>query len=377
MKPEVTQAIEATGPPTFEAGRNRRQKARAAGMNPDYWYPAEHDRALKPGQVVEVVFWKRSFALFRGEDGQLRCIENRCAHRQLKLSLGQVNGCRLACGYHGWEYDGDGRVTHIPHDLFGRKMPKFKVKSLPVQERYGLIWIFPGDPGMASRRSLPEIPELEGPDAWPCVPFDHTWKAHHSMIVDNVSDFTHEYLHRKHRPFSDAKMTNMETTDDRVFVSYDTKVGGGEWMRPFINEGEVNNNSINLCYDYPYQWSDTDGKIKHWLFIMPIDERTSRAFFLFYFKRLKVPFLPLHIPRAVMIPLLKVANRLIFDPLLGEDGWAVEAEQEAYERFYDAPLAEINPAVTEFQSLTIRKWEEHLAKEAGQKRPRREPAPRS
>ena len=40
---------------------------------------------------------------------------------------------------------------------------------------------------------------------------------------------------------------------------------------------------MELCYEYPYQWSNTDGKIKHWCFVLPIDGTTTRAFFLFYF----------------------------------------------------------------------------------------------
>jgi phenylpropionate dioxygenase-like ring-hydroxylating dioxygenase large terminal subunit len=86
-----------TRPPTFEEAQNRRQKARAAGMNPDYWYAVEWDKEIKRGDVKEVVFWKQSIALFRGQDGRLAAIENRCAHRQLKLTLGQVQGCQLVC----------------------------------------------------------------------------------------------------------------------------------------------------------------------------------------------------------------------------------------------------------------------------------------
>ena len=72
--------------PRFEEGRNRRQKARAAGLHPDYWYAVEHDRAVRPGQAVEVRFWNISIVLYRGTDGRLCALENRCAHRQLKLS---------------------------------------------------------------------------------------------------------------------------------------------------------------------------------------------------------------------------------------------------------------------------------------------------
>jgi hypothetical protein len=68
------------------------------------------------------------------------------------------------------------------------------------------------------------------------------------------------------------------------------------------------------------------------------------------------------IPRWLMTPLLRLANRLLIGPLLQQDGDAVEAEQEGYETHFDAPLAELNPAVHQLQQLTIRKWEEYLAK---------------
>jgi phenylpropionate dioxygenase-like ring-hydroxylating dioxygenase large terminal subunit len=356
---------DASRPPEFTAARNPRQKARAAGLDPDYWYAVEYDRAVKPGQVVEIRFWKRSIALYRGHDGALRALENRCAHRQLKLSAGEVNECNLTCAYHGWSYNGEGRVVQIPHELFGREMPSLRVPSYPVKVRYGLIWIFPGDARLAEQRMIPDIPELEGQDKWSCVPIDFTWQAHHSMIIDNVSDFTHAYLHRKYRPFVDAKLTRCEMLGDKVFVSYNTRIGTGRFSGLFVDRRRVDTDSIELCHHYPYQWSNTGSKIKHWCFVLPIDERTTRVFFLFYFDALKIPFTPIRIPQWLMTPFLKIANRVSIRPLLEQDGFAVEREQEGYESHFDAPLAEFNPAVHLFQQLTIRKWEEYLARENG------------
>ena len=37
--------------------------------------------------------------------------------------------------------------------------------------------------------------------------------------------------------------------------------------------------NVGLCFEYPNQWSNIDDEIKHWLFVLPIDERTTRAFF--------------------------------------------------------------------------------------------------
>ena len=353
------------GPPAFPEARNRREKARAAGLHPDHWYAVEYDAAIARGQVVEVQFWNASIALYRGADGALRALENRCAHRQLKLSLGEVTDCRLTCSYHGWAYDGDGRLAHVPHDLFGHAMPSIALRSYPVQVRYGLIWIFPGDPALATRRAIPDIPELEGADRWACVPLDFTWRAHHSIVVDNVSDFTHAWLHRKYRPFEEATLTACEAAGDRVSVSYRTKVGRGRFSRLFVDRRRVNTEAMDLCYDYPYQWSSTDGKIKHWCFFLPIDERTTRTFFLFYFESLVIPLTRFHIPRALMPLVLAVANRLLIRPLLAQDGAAVEAEQLAWETHFDRPVPELNPAVGLFQRLTARRWEEHLTGQAG------------
>ncbi|MBX3246326.1 MAG: aromatic ring-hydroxylating dioxygenase subunit alpha [Myxococcales bacterium] len=348
-------------PPSFAEAKNTRQKVRAAGMDPNYWYPAEWSKNVKAGGVQEVVFWKRSIAVFRGEDGQIRAVENRCAHRQLKLTTGHVDGCNLVCPYHGWAYDGDGRVVEIPHSLFGRKFPKFKVPEVPVQERYGLIWIFPGDVERAQSVALPVVPELEGPDAWPSISADFTWKAHHSMIIDNVSDFTHAYLHRRFRPFEDAELRKYETVGDNVYLEYDTKVGQGRFNKLFVSRKRVNTNYMRLGYEYPYQWSNTDDQIKHWLFVLPIDERTTRGFFVFYFKAFNIPFTSFEIPKGLMKAFLPAAKELTVKPLLSEDGLAVEAEQEGYEMHWDAPLAELNPVVKAFQEVTIRKWEAYLA----------------
>jgi phenylpropionate dioxygenase-like ring-hydroxylating dioxygenase large terminal subunit len=358
-------------PPTFEESKNKRQKVRSAGLDPSHWYAVEHDHALAKNQVIEVKFWGTSVAVFRDEKGTVHAIEDRCAHRQLKLSMGNVERGRLVCSYHGWEYDGDGALAHIPHDLFGHKLPACRLKSHAVRIRYGLIWVFFGAEERAWSTPMPEIPELEGPGAWACVPVGFTWRAHHSMIIDNVSDFTHAYLHRKYQPFSnDSKLTRLETAGDKVHLAYDTKVGAGKISGLFVDRKRVDTSSMDLCYDYPYQWSNTDDQIKHWLFVLPIDERTTRAFFLFYFKEFKVPFTPLHIPQRVMEPFLKASNKLLIEPLLRQDGVAVEAEQEGWEKHYDEPIAELSPAVHAFQALTIRKWEEHLAAEAGKKKDR-------
>jgi len=78
-----------------------------------------------------------------------------------------------------------------------------------------------------------------------------------------------------------------------------------------------------------------------------------------------VPFTRVRIPRALMTPLLGVANRLLVAPLLRQDGQAVEAEQRAYQEHHALPVPDLNPAVALFQQLTVRKWEEYLERAGG------------
>ncbi|MCY3852599.1 MAG: Rieske 2Fe-2S domain-containing protein [Gammaproteobacteria bacterium] len=351
-------------PPGFDEASNLRQKARAAGMDPDYWYAVEEVRRVKPGTVVEVVFWKRAIALFRAKDGSFHAVEDRCAHRQLKLSLGHVEDCRLVCAYHGWQYDGGGQRAGGPREHLGENCENVSIRSYPVKVRYGLVWLFPGDPEKAESRQIPDIPELEGPDRWACVPLTFTWSAHHSMVIDNVSDFSHAHLHRQYRPFVGATLTRCKTIGDDVHLSYDTQVGRGRISGLFVDHKKLDTNHMDLCYQYPYQWSNTDDAIKHWLFVLPIDERTTRTFFLFYFKSLKIPLLPIHFPRLAMTAVMKISNRVLIGPLLRQDQYALEGEQEGYEKHWDALPVEFNPVVEAFQDVTVRKWREYLARKA-------------
>lgn len=349
-------------PPSFAEAKNPRQKARAAGLVPDRWYVVEYDGAVKKGQVKEVVFWNVSIALYRGEDGELAALRNLCAHRQLKLTQGAVDKCNLRCAYHGWAYNRDGWLEDYSHDSFGKPLIKKQLRTYPVQVRYGLIWLFPGDPELAGEYKIPEIAELTGDDTWASFAVDYTWHTHHSMVIDNICDFSHAFLHRKYKPFIDARLTSHEADDDRVYLTYEAYMAGGRISGIFIDRNRVNTRSIELCYEYPYQWTNTGDSIKNWSFMLPVDERTTRVFFLFYFDALKIPLISLKTPKWLTQMVLNIAKPLVFKPILDEDGFALEAEQLSYETYWDEPPIELNPVVPMFQRLSARKWEEYLAR---------------
>ncbi len=205
---------------TFETARSRRFRARLAGMNPNYWYPLEWSEAVRKGKAVKATFWGRPIAVWRGADGVVSAVEDRCAHRHIPLTMGKVKGCNLVCVYHGWVYDRDGKLVAMNHDDFGRKLPNVGVRSFPVKERYGVIWVFPGEPELAERVPLVEIPHAEGPDRWGSIHFDYTWKAHHSMLIDNLCNLTHLYVHGNWVPYDETHLAHRSLEDERIDLTW-------------------------------------------------------------------------------------------------------------------------------------------------------------
>lgn len=352
-------AIAPSAPPSLDESSTLRQRALASGLDPAYWYPVEWDKAVGPGQVREVKFWNTSVALWRTRRGTLHALENRCAHRQAKLSNGVVDDCRLSCIYHGWSYDTDGRLAEIPHERFGKARPSVTLKRYPVQVRYGMIWVFFGDPALAGSRPIPDIPEH---DDWVCVSTDFVWRAHPTMIVNNVMDSTHVgMLHqrrRRTRSFIYGPVTRCEAEPDRVIVSHTIEPDRSALLNKLTNGIKVN--TQDACYQYPYLWISVGGVYKLWNFMLPIDRRTTRIFMLNFSERIKVPFTPWLAPRWMSGGLAWLAKHLMVQTLFEEDGWSTEIEQEGYEQSWDTPSIDPHPAIRPSYQLTIRKWREHL-----------------
>ena len=54
-------------------------------------------------------------ALYRGASGTVCALEDPCAHRQVLLSMGVVEGDALRCCYHAWSYRGNARISQMPY----------------------------------------------------------------------------------------------------------------------------------------------------------------------------------------------------------------------------------------------------------------------
>lgn len=104
-----------------------------------------------------------------------------------------VIGDSIQCGYHGFEYNCEGVCTKVPAQS---RVPKHVlVRSFPVVERDGWIWIWARDRDKANPDDVPDTHWMNDPE-WAPVTHSMRFACRHDLIHDNLLDLTHEsFLH--------------------------------------------------------------------------------------------------------------------------------------------------------------------------------------
>lgn len=187
------------------------------------WYVAalqhEVDRGLHATRMLG-----EDLVLYRREDGAVAALEDACPHRKLPLSMGRLQGDTIECGYHGLTFDCSGQcvrapgVSHIPKAAV--------VRSYPAVERYGLVWVWMGDPALADASRIMEVAHWGDP-AWGVNRGDAmTVQCNYLYVTDNLLDPSHvSWVHQT--SFGNAAIVGeplkTEVKDDCVVVS--------RWMR--------------------------------------------------------------------------------------------------------------------------------------------------
>ncbi|MBN9408093.1 MAG: aromatic ring-hydroxylating dioxygenase subunit alpha [Burkholderiales bacterium] len=128
----------------------------------------------------------------RGTEGQVVALEDFCPHRGAPLSLGTVCEGKLVCGYHGLVMGCDGKAESMPLQRVGG-FPAIRV--YPAVERYGFIWVWPGDAALADPALIHHLEWAESPD-WAYAGGLYHIQADYRLMIDNLMDLTHEtYVH--------------------------------------------------------------------------------------------------------------------------------------------------------------------------------------
>lgn len=109
-----------------------------------YWWPVGISGHLKDKPTF-IRLLGEDLVLFRDSQGRPRILGALCSHRRANLCLGVVEKDGLRCRYHGWLYDGDGKVLQTPGEPEGSKLKDdISHTSYPAEELGGLVFAYLG-----------------------------------------------------------------------------------------------------------------------------------------------------------------------------------------------------------------------------------------
>lgn len=106
------------------------------------WYPVALSKDLEPGSSTGARLFDRELCIWRDSDGNAHAWEDRCPHRGMRLSFGFVRGLHIACLYHGWRYDAQGRCRLIPSHPDLDVPATIRVAKYGCTERLGMVWVY-------------------------------------------------------------------------------------------------------------------------------------------------------------------------------------------------------------------------------------------
>jgi phenylpropionate dioxygenase-like ring-hydroxylating dioxygenase large terminal subunit len=202
----------------------------------DFWYIVAESRQLKSSTVLPRIVLGEWLAIFRGEDGKPVALRDRCMHRNSRLSSGKVNQGQLQCPYHGWIYNGDGKIVAVPAE--GKSfthLPTRCAKSYDILEQDGYIYVRLATP----KEDFPPflMPYYQQP-GWETVRVINRFNNNVTNCAENFIDIPHTaFVHPG--VFRQSRQQQLEMKVERrngsVFVEYTQETSNLGWYTRFLN----------------------------------------------------------------------------------------------------------------------------------------------
>ncbi len=164
----------------------------------DHWYPAFFGQELADGETnAEMLLGERIY--FKRVAGTVYGVEDRCAHRGASFSSKPecYSENTITCWLHGLTYDmRDGKSVAYITEPDSAAIGKINLKSYPVEEHNGVVFVFIGDMDPA-----PPLASDVQPKFWNAgLKFHplhrHKIKANWRLSAENGYDAAHIYAHR-------------------------------------------------------------------------------------------------------------------------------------------------------------------------------------
>ena len=186
---------------------------------PDGWYGVGAAEDVASGEVATLRYLDRELVAFRGQSGHVRVFDAHCPHLGAHLGVGgRVCDDGIVCPFHGWRFDGDGRVVEVPRL---DRPPRISARAWDVRELNGRIFVWYHAAG--------------GPPSFDVMPYrdDASWtpwtintyrvRIHLQDLTENIIDRSHFYeVHDMVPPDDDTFEVSFK--DEAMIVDQHIKV---------------------------------------------------------------------------------------------------------------------------------------------------------
>jgi vanillate O-demethylase monooxygenase subunit len=185
------------------------------------WYVAATSQELGQELLTRTIL-EQPILLYRKENGDPVAIGNLCPHRFAPLHMGKRIGDTVQCGYHGMVFGESGKCVLNPHHG-GVIAAAMAVPAYPVEERYGMIWVWTGAADMADPALIPDFSCYTAP-GFKTIGGIMDVAAGMELITDNLLDLTHaDFLHEGTLSSEAITVSKLET------IEQGSTIWGNRW----------------------------------------------------------------------------------------------------------------------------------------------------
>lgn len=156
----------------------------------------------------------------------IHVMEDRCPHRNAKLSVGKLLEDKIECGYHGWQFGTKGTCVVVPQAKDNQRIPKScSIQSFPSLIKNGILYA-----QLDSMNKFYEIASIESFHSKEHFVTDYVLEANYDfwIQIENLLDPAH--IHFVHNGFQGdsakakyIRMSNLIVTDTSLeaYFSHD------------------------------------------------------------------------------------------------------------------------------------------------------------
>jgi 3-ketosteroid 9alpha-monooxygenase subunit A len=174
-------------------------------MKPTGWFQVAWSAEVGVGEVRRMKYFGREMIAWRSAAGDVAVMDAYCEHLGAHLGFGgHVEGDRIVCPFHGWEWNREGRNVCVPYEKHPNRGRR--IRSYPVAECNESIFIWHDVEGRQPHFDVPDVftgfeDGMTAADYYPAYSVStlhrERLELHPQYIMENGVDFAHfTYVHK-------------------------------------------------------------------------------------------------------------------------------------------------------------------------------------